>query len=198
MRTKLKSLFEEDMLNIVIKEPEDYRTLVDLRTASVLSSHFKSSNINVFAFHKTFPGCIWNKNYEETKDQRMTYEELIELRDFLKKNEIVLVINFDKESISIEEMHDDYCNMILSIFNDGRNIVYTKCKRLKRHAQGRPRRYQLIDSYRNLPCYSAFVLNEDYKVGYSFLDNSFPDTHDSIDKFINDALNNFKELFNID
>lgn len=104
-------------------------------------------NVNILGFIGQFNGCAWNKKNKAFDVYRLNFERLKNLKNAYKKVNVLLVILFDKEEITMRDLDDEYSNKVMEIFNDSNIYVLCKSKKLITHIRKNYTNIKIIDYY---------------------------------------------------
>ena len=114
----------EDKINFILPDFLNYDACAyHLSTCRNHPEIFKD-NLNIFGFRGMFPGCKWCEKDKKFDVLQLSEQVLRDYRDKYKSLNTHLFIEFNKEEVKEKEYEDEYCNLILDLFNDKRNYVY--------------------------------------------------------------------------
>ena len=155
-------------MNIILKNQTDFKRIEYLSNCNILNMNFADDDLNLYGTTIMFDGCIWNNNYEETKDKRLSVEELKRLSEYLNKYNFNIFIIFDRKDITKEELNDEYCRTLCKIFSNNKNMIYVKSNLLHHIIKYKYKKLKLVDSLRELSIYDIILLSKENKVRYAY------------------------------
>lgn len=191
MRLKcIEENLDPKQIHIVLKDIGDYLWLEHMKDSNDLRLGFGTTNMHIYGVSIQFPGCKWNKNYEETKDEQWSYEQLRDYRNKMEALGLRVIIMFDREDLKPIDMKDEYCRELLRIFLRGRlrHIVCYKHFRIRNLIRRRHPKLQLMTSMRNIKIYNMFIINENLNVKYAYNEEFKELNHEGLLNFIFDFM----------
>jgi len=175
-------------MNVILKNQTDFKRIEYLSNCNILNMNFGNDDLNLYGTTIMFNGCIWNNNYSETKNKRLSIEELKKFSEYLNKYNFNIFIIFDRKDITKEELDDEYSRNILKIFSNNKNMIYVKNKLLYYLIKYKYKRLKLIDSLRDLTIYDIILLSKDNKVRYAYSKEINNKSYEEITSFIKEEL----------
>lgn len=114
-------------------------------------NHFEifKDNINLLGFSGMFPGNTWNERNKRFDVYKYDIDNIKNLRKKYSALNISLFIFFDKEDVSSEDLEDEYANEVISIFDDKKNYVICKSKKLEDYIRENFKNINIIEEYNN-------------------------------------------------
>ena len=110
-------------------------------------------NIDIIGLHGMFVGHSWNIRDKKFEMYTMDYDLLNKIKaKYNNEYNISLFITFDKEEISVKDLEDEYSNKVMEIFNDKKNYVICKSKRLADYIK---------ETYKNVKVIADFEENSE-------------------------------------
>lgn len=125
------SKVKKDIVNFIIPDFLNVPECIYLLDAFCAHREIYKDNIDIIGLHGMFVGHSWNVRDKKFEMYTMDYDLLNKIKSKYNNDyNISLFITFDKEDISVKDLEDEYSNKVMEIFNDKKNYVICKSKRL--------------------------------------------------------------------
>lgn len=112
-------------------------------------NHFEiyKDEVNLLGFCGVLPSFPWNEEDKRFGMYKLKIEVIQNLKNKYNKLGIPLFLVFDKVNISVKDLENEYANKIMSIFDDSKNYVICKSKRLVDYIRETYKRINIIPNY---------------------------------------------------
>ena len=91
----------EILINLENKYPEMFR-----------------ENTSIYSFYGVFSNALWNGGRVDKDYENVSLKQMIKVKNFYKKHNVVVSFTFTNPLIREEHLKDPYCNQILEVFKD--------------------------------------------------------------------------------
>lgn len=125
------------------------------------------NNCHFGACYGSFQHCIWDGGRTFLNYRQATYEEIVYIRDYLKKYGIPLRLIYTNPVISEEHLGNRFCNLVTSLCEDISNDIVVNSEILENFLRESYPKYNFISSTtkcKNNLKEAEMELNKDYKM----------------------------------
>ena len=186
-------MINDNYINLVIKfDPlhGDWNWLEEISINNDLMIRSGLTNIKILGVLMKFPGCRWNNDFWDTRNEQIPIEEVWKIRKRLDRMGFVSFISFDKNNLTSRQMKNEYCREMLKVFTRSMepNYVYTESKKIITYIRRRCIKLFTFYSIKNMLNYEAFVISKNLDICYVYREGILYNDYNSIVKRVYNDL----------
>lgn len=103
-------------------------------------------NVNVGCFYGNFQFCAWDGGRTFSEYHPASYENIIEIRDFLLENNIPLRLIFTNPVVTEKDLDNHYCNLVAKLCEHQNNEIVVNSPILEAYLRENYPQYSFISS----------------------------------------------------